>query len=106
MTTMSPTVDAGAIRIDSITSSSQDSSIQSEVRQLDMKSSQPQLSRDVLFDLDGNFMVNPVFLQVIRKVNGVDPRKTIFTYQSLYIHQIHMTDSFEQQKLKRQQEKV
>ena len=82
---MSPTVDAGAIRIDSSTSSSQDSSIQSEVRQLDMKNSnsQPQLSRDVPFDLDGNFMINPVFLQVIRKVNGVDPRKTIFTYKEV-----------------------
>ena len=83
---MSPTADAGAIRIDSSTSSSQDSSIQSEVRQLDMKNSQPQLSRDVPFDLDGNFMINPVFLQVIRKVNGVDPRKTIFTYKEVSIY--------------------
>ena len=91
---MPPTVDAGAIRIDSGTSSSQDSSIQSEVKQLDMKSSQPQLSRDVLFDLDGHFMVNPVFLQVIRKVNGVDPRKTIFTYKEVSIYITPMYSKF------------
>ena len=93
---MSPTVDAGAIRINSSTSSSQDSSIQSEARQLDMINSQSQLSRDVPFDLDGNFMINPVFLQVIRKVNGVDPRKTIFTYKEVSIYIKLMYSKFEE----------
>ena len=41
------------------------------------------MPRDVPFSLDGTFSVNPVFLEVIRKVNGVDMSKTIFTYKEV-----------------------
>ena len=42
-----------------------------------------QLSRDVPLSLEGNFLVKPAFLQIIRKVNGVDPKKVIFTYKEV-----------------------
>ena len=44
-----------------------------------------QLSRDVPSSLEGRFMVKPEFLRVIRKVNGVDPKKMIFTYKEVSI---------------------
>ena len=42
-----------------------------------------QLSRDVPSSLEGKFMVKPEFLRVIRRVNGVDPKKMIFTYKEV-----------------------
>ena len=44
-----------------------------------------QLSRDAPLSLEGRFMVKPSFLHIIRKVNGVDPKKVIFTFIALLI---------------------
>jgi hypothetical protein len=83
-TAIPPTAnDATAICINGNSSSFQKSSVQTEVRQREMIQNPQQLSRDVPFSLDGNFCVQPLFLQVIRKVNGVDPSKTVFTYKEV-----------------------
>ena len=58
-------------------------SVPSEIRQQDLFQNHQQVSRDVTFSLDGKFLVQPLFLQVIRKVNGVDPSKVIFTYKEV-----------------------
>ena len=42
-----------------------------------------QLSRDAPLSLEGRFMVKPSFLHIIRKVNGVDPKKVIFTFKEV-----------------------
>merc|ERR1712018_742009 len=41
------------------------------------------LSRDAPLSLEGYFLVKPAFLQIIRNVDGVDPKKVIFTYKEL-----------------------
>ena len=78
-----PANDANPVCVDGNTSLFQKSSAQTEVRQQEMMRNPVQLSRDVPFNLDGQFCVQPSFLRVLRKVNGVAPNKTVFTYKEV-----------------------
>ena len=71
------------LRVNERTSSFQKSSVQTEVRQREMIQNPQQLSRDGPLNLNGHFCVQPLFLEVIRQVNGVDPSKTVFTYKEV-----------------------
>jgi len=57
-------------------------SIQSEIEKQEVNPTPHQVSQ-VPFTLEGKFLVQPSFLKVIRKVNGVDPTRTVFTYREL-----------------------
>ena len=85
--TSPPTADVHTLSTNGSSSSMQKSSIQAGNGQREMsQNSQQRIPRDVPFSLDGTFSVNPAFLEVIRKVNGVDLSKTIFTYKEVGIY--------------------
>ena len=46
-------------------------------------SQSPQKAVQLPVGLEGQFMVKPTFLQVVRKIKGVDPSKTVFTYKEV-----------------------
>ena len=46
-------------------------------------SQSPQKAVQLPVGLEGQFMVKPTFLQVVRKIKGVDPSKAVFTYKEV-----------------------
>ena len=66
---------------------SRGTSLHSESRQQQLHQNLQQTSQ-LPFNLEGKFLVQPTFLQVIRKVKGVDPINTVFTYKEVSITQV------------------
>ena len=64
-----------------------ETSLHSESRQQQLHQNLQQTSQLPL-NLEGKFWVQSTFLQVIRKVKGVDPINTVFTYKEVSITQV------------------
>ena len=65
-----------------VSSASDSTSLHLAEMQQDVSQS-PQKAVQLPFGLEGEFMVKPSFLQVVRKIKGVDPSKTVFTYKEV-----------------------
>ena len=64
-------------------SASENTSLALEVKQQQDVSETPRQVVQLPFGLEGKFTVKPAFLQVVRKIKGVDPSKTVFTYKEV-----------------------
>ena len=89
-TTTQTMADGNKGSINAGSSASENISLHLEAKQRDVFQNPQQVVVQLPFSPEGKFTVKPSFLQGVRKIKGVDPAKTVFTYKEVSNMHTHL----------------